>query len=118
MSETKVPTPMLQYCNMLHNMDQLNNLKDSLKEVIDEAPFPQAPTLVSKAQQECNVVKKLNADDHKQQITVKTIKNIDLAHYKNEIYIPTPLTYIAEWYRAILVHPCASRLEATLKQVY
>ena len=38
--EIEVPKTMLQYCKMLHNMEQLNTLKESLKETIEEAPFP------------------------------------------------------------------------------
>ena len=37
--ETESPKLMLQYCNMLQNMEQLNTLMDSLKETIEEAPF-------------------------------------------------------------------------------
>ena len=68
-------------------MEQLN----SLKEVIDEADFPQAPTLVSKAQQEYDVLKNLFVDDHKQQLTIKTIEDIELAHFKNKIQVKTTL---------------------------
>ena len=37
--ETEARKPMLRYCNMLHNMEQLSSLKDSLKETIEEEPF-------------------------------------------------------------------------------
>ena len=47
--EAEAPKPMLEYCNMLHNMDQLNTLKDTLKETIDKAQFPRAPKLINKA---------------------------------------------------------------------
>ena len=99
-------------------MDQLNSLKDNLKEIVGEILFPQAPKLISKSQQEFDVLQKLITKNHKQQLTIKTIKNIDLPHCK-KIYVPTPLTKaIAEWYHKMLVHPRTSRLEATFRQVY
>ena len=87
--ETEAPNPILQCCNMLQNMAQLN----SLNEVIDEELFPRVPALVSKSQQECDVLKKLITDDHKYELTMKAIEGTKLAHYKNKkIYVPTTLT--------------------------
>ena len=63
--ETEASKPMLEYCNMLHNMEELNILKERLKETIEEAPFPQAPKLINQAKQECEVLKKLIAEDEK-----------------------------------------------------
>ena len=63
--ETEVPKPILQYCNMLQNMEHLNIPKDSLKEIVNEAPFPQAATLFNKAQQEREVLKKWIAEGYK-----------------------------------------------------
>ena len=46
-------------------MEQVNALKDGLKEISKEALFPQASKLISKVQQECKGLKKLIAEDHK-----------------------------------------------------
>ena len=73
---------------MLHNIEQFNTLKDILKEIIDKLQFPQAPKLISKTQQECEVLKKLIKDDDKKQLSVKTIEGVELAHYKNKICVP------------------------------
>ena len=60
--KTEAPKSMPQYCNMLQNTEQLN----SLKETFDEAFFAQVSKLMSKAQQECEVLKKkLTAEDYK-----------------------------------------------------
>ena len=114
--EIETLKPMLEYCNMLHNMEQQTTLKKSLKETIEEAPFPQAPKLLSQAEQECEVlVKKMIAEDDKKQPSVKTIEDIELIHYKNKSYVPDMMQEaIVEWYLKILVHPGRSRLEATL----
>ena len=64
---------MFEYCTTMYNTEQLNTLKESLKENIDKAPFPQVPKLISKAQQEYEVLKKLIQDDDKKQLSVKTI---------------------------------------------
>ena len=86
--EIETPNPMLEYFNMLDNMEQLlNTLKENLKESIDKAPCPQSPKLVSKAQQECEVLMKLITEDDRKQLSVKTIEGVEIAHYKNKIYI-------------------------------
>ena len=48
---------------MLQKMEKLNTLKDSPKETIDTAPFPQVPKLISEAQKECEMLKKLIEDN-------------------------------------------------------
>ena len=117
--ETEALKPMLEYCNMLQSMEQLNTLKDSLKETIDKAQFPQAPKLISEAQKECEMLKKLIEDDDKKQLSVKNIEGVELAHYFKKKYVPGILKEaILEWYHKVLVHPGTSRLEAALRQMY
>ena len=82
-------------------MDQLH----SVTEVIDGAPFSQVPNLISKAQQEYEVRKKVIAEDHKWQLTIQRIKAIEFAYYKNKVYVPTSLSEaIVEWYHKMSVH--------------
>ena len=110
--EIEPPKPMLEYCNMLHSIEQLNTLKEKLKVSIDKVPFPQSQNLISKT-----VLKKLIKEDDKNHLSVKTIEGVKLAHYKNKRYIPDILKeFIVEWYHKILVHPGTSRLEATLRK--
>ena len=63
-----------------------------MNKIIEEAPLPQAPSLNTKAQKECKVLKKLVDDDHKHQLTVKTIEDRELVYYNNKIYIPPLLS--------------------------
>ena len=117
--ETEALKLMLKYCNMLHKIEQVNILKKSLKETIEEASFSRALKLIDQAQQECKVLKKLIAEDDKKQVSVKTIEGTELAHYKNKIYVPCILREaIVEWYHKMLVHPGTSRLEETPRQAY
>ena len=76
--ETETPKPMIEYYNMLQRMEQLTTLKDSLKETISAAEFPQSPKLISKAQKECAMLKNLIADDDKNQLSVKIIEEWSL----------------------------------------
>ena len=86
--QTEAPKPMTKYCNMLQRMEQLRTMKDSLKETIGAAQFPQSPKLIRESQKECATLKKLIDDDDQNQLSVKSIESVELAHYKNKIYDP------------------------------
>ena len=117
--EIETPKPMLEYCNILQRMEQFHTLKDSIKETTGAAQFLESPKLISEAQKECATLKKLIEDDYKNQLSVKNIEGVELAQYKNKIYVLDILKEnILEWYHKMLVHPGTSRLEAALRQVY